>query len=153
MIDYKLTGSEHSVPGRCGRQDYSCHKCPVMQQSHKQFFCSREPMNSSSPRHPSSSSKTQRMPFTLPPSASSFPSCTQAHPCQHKTKAANKAMDTWDTLILTYLCLTVHLKWYSGSMLTNAMGFKLIKGHQPKCIRMSRDKRQAMYSGPITLRE
>lgn len=38
VIDYKLTGCEHSVPGRCGRQDYSCHKCPVMQQSHKQFF-------------------------------------------------------------------------------------------------------------------
>lgn len=40
VIDYKLTGWEHSVPGRCGRQDYSCHKCPVMQQSHKQFFFS-----------------------------------------------------------------------------------------------------------------
>lgn len=37
------------------------------------FFCSREPMSGASPRHPSSSSKTQRMPFTLPPSASSFP--------------------------------------------------------------------------------
>ena len=63
------------------------------------FFHSTEPMNSSSPRHPSSSSsKTQRMPFTLPPSASSFPSCAQAHPCQHKKrKAAYKATDTWDT--------------------------------------------------------
>lgn len=30
--------SEHRVRGRCSRQDYSCHKCPVMQQSHKQFF-------------------------------------------------------------------------------------------------------------------
>ena len=120
VIDYKLTGCEHSVPGRCGRQDYSCHKCPVMQQSHKQFFffffCSTEPMNSSSPRHPSSSSsKTQRMPFTLPPSASSFPSCAQAHPCQHKNAKQPTRPWTLEThswpLILTYLCLTVHMKW------------------------------------------
>lgn len=43
----------------------------------------------------------------IPTGPPAFPSCTQAHPCQHKTKAASEAADTWDALIVTYLCLTV----------------------------------------------
>lgn len=119
MIDYKQPGLEQTVPGRCGWQDYSCHKCPVMQQSHSRFFfSSREPTNSSSPQRPSSSSKTQSMPFTLPPSDSSFPSCTQAHPCQRKSKAAIRAIDTWNSLILTYLNWSLCLTWCSRSTST-----------------------------------
>lgn len=82
------------------------------------FFSSREPTNSSSPQCPSSSSKTQSMPFTLPPSASSFPSCTQAHPCQRKSKAAIRAIDTWNSLILTYLNWSLCLTWCSRSTST-----------------------------------
>lgn len=76
---------ERCPPGRCGWQDYSCHKCPVMQQSHKHFFCSREPMNSSSPPHPSSFSKNPR--HAIHPTPHLPPAFPHAHPCQHKTQS------------------------------------------------------------------
>lgn len=100
VIDYKLTGSEHSVPGRCGRQDYSCHKCPVMQQSHKHFFFFfaaqsqwKAPLLNTPP--PLLKPNACHSPYPHQP-----PAFLHVHKPTHvntKHRAAHKAMDTWDT--------------------------------------------------------
>ena len=98
VIDYKLTGWEHSVPGRCGRQDYSCHKCPVMQQSHKQFFFAAQSQWTApllnTPPSPLKPNECHS-PYPHQPPAS-----LHVHKPTHvntKRRAAHKAMDTWDT--------------------------------------------------------
>ena len=140
MIDYKLPGWERSAPGRYGRQDYSCHKCPVMQQSHKQFFFSPEPMNNSSHPKPLLLLLLEKPNACRPPcphQPPAFPSCAQAHPCQHKTQSSPQ--DPWTLeehswpLILSYLCLTVHMKWWSRVTHMSALVFfTLIKNNQSK---------------------
>lgn len=100
VIDYKLTGREHSVPGRCGRHDYSCHKCPVMQQSHKHFFFFfaaqsqwKAPLLNTPP--PLLKPNACHSPCPHQP-----PAFLHVHKPTHvntKRKAAHKAMDTWDT--------------------------------------------------------
>lgn len=78
VIDCKPSGSDSSVPGRCGRQDDRCHKCPVMQQDHKQFLSlSFSPSLSLLSSHSEPMSLRlcpgplllERLPLTLPPPA------------------------------------------------------------------------------------
>lgn len=77
LIDNNPAGSDHGVPGRCGRQDDCCHKCPVMQQDHKQYlslafflFLQPQPQRANqlaAPGQHHSSLKAQRLALTLPP--------------------------------------------------------------------------------------
>lgn len=88
---------ERCPPGRCGWQDYSCHKCPVMQQSHKHFFFAAGSQWTALLLYtPPPFLKTQGMPFTPPPHLP--PAFPHAHPCQHKTQSNTQG---WGQLRLT----------------------------------------------------